>query len=114
MSDFFEIDPLYGIRSDFVWNENDQQYTIIRTEDSQPYIDNAKASANEGLHREDIKKGWWHYAHITPIVQLQMYAKGIRVGDPDHADRVLQEINTNYPHLKMTTGTVGGKTKIRV
>jgi hypothetical protein len=110
MSDFFEIDPISGIRSDFKWNENDQEYTIIRTADVEPVLDFTKAVANEaGINREDIRKGWWLYAKIPPIVELQMRAKGIHVGNPEHHDRMLAEINTNYKHLKCTTGNDGGR-----
>lgn len=114
MSDFFELDPLTGIRSDFKWNENAQEYTIERSADVEPYLDAAKGMANEGMHSDDIKKGWWHYATIPPIVQLQLRAKGINISDPDHQKRMIQEINSTYPYLKTTTGTMDGKTKFRV
>jgi hypothetical protein len=115
MSDFFEVDPLTGIRSDFKWNENSQEYTIERSADVEAAVDRAKAMANEGgMNREDIKKGWWHYATIPPIVQLQLRAKGINISDPDHQKRMIQEINTNYPYLKTTTGVLEGRTKLHV
>lgn len=110
MSDFFEIDPHTGIRSDFKWNENDQQYAIERTADVQPVLDFASWARNEaGVNREGIKAGWWLYAKIPPIVELQMRAKGIDVGNPDHHQRMLAEINTHYPYLKTTTGNDGGR-----
>lgn len=110
MSDFFEIDPISGIRSDFKWNENDQEYTINRYSDVEPVLDFTKAVANEaGLNREDIQRGWWLYAKIPPIVELQMRKKGIELGNPDHHQRLLAEINTHYPHLKCTTGNDGGR-----
>ena len=46
MSDFFEVDPYTGIRSDFKWNENAQEYTIERYQDVEPMIDRAKAMAS--------------------------------------------------------------------
>lgn len=114
MSDFFEVDPLTGIRSDFKWDDMKQEYTIVRSQDVEPLLDRAKAMANEGgLNREDIKRGWWHYATIPPIVQLQMRAKGINISDPDHQKRMIQEINTHYPHLKTTTGMMDGRVKLR-
>lgn len=113
MSDFLEIDPVTGIRSDFKWNENDQEYTIERYADVEPVLDFAKAVSNEvGMNREDIKKGWWLYAKLPPIVILQMRAKGINVYDKNDQDRMYAEINSHYPHLKCTTGNVGGRTKI--
>jgi hypothetical protein len=113
MSDFFEIDPVSGIRSDFKWNENDQEYTINRVQDVEPLLEATQFARNEGgMNSKDIKRGWWHYACIPPIVEIQLRAKGIDIHNPDHAKRLLEEINTNFPHLKMTTGKMGGKTKI--
>lgn len=110
MSDFFEIDPVSGIRTDWKWNENDQQYTLQRTADVEPLLDYTKGMANEvGKNSKDIKKGWWLYAKIPPIVQVQMRAKGIEVGNPDHHQRMLAEINSHYPHLKCVTGNDGGR-----
>ena len=112
MSDFFEIDPVSGIRSDFKWNENEQEYNIVRTADCQPVLDFATWARNEGgLNREGIKANWWLYAKIPPIIELQLRAKGIDIHNPDHHKRMLAEINTNYPAIKCTTGTDGGRTK---
>lgn len=106
MSDFTEIDPFSGIRSDFVWNENDQQYSITRTADVEPVLDWTRAVQNEvGVNKEDIRKGWWLYAKLPPIVILQMRAKGIDVFDQNDQARMFQEIDRSYPHLKCTTGT---------
>ena len=113
MSDFFEIDPISGIRTDFKWHESDQSYQMIRTADVEPALEAEKVSRNEsGLGREDIKRNWWHYCTIPAIVQLQLRAKGINIHDKDHQDRMIAEINTNYPHLKLTTGKMGGKAKL--
>lgn len=112
MSDFFEISA-DGIRSDFKWHDSEQQYQITRTEDVEPVLEAAKIARNEGgLNREDIQRNWWHYCTIPPIVMLQMKAKGIDIFDKNDSARVLAEINTHYPHLKMTTGNMGGKTKL--
>lgn len=110
MSDFFEIDPHTGISTHGKWNETDQEYTIVRTADVEPVLDYTRAAANEvGLNREDIKRGWWLYAKIPPIVELQLRQKGIDLGNPDHSARLLAEINTHYPYLKCTTGHDGGR-----
>jgi hypothetical protein len=112
MSDFFEIDPDYGIRSDWTWSENDQKYTVKRMQDAEPAMDRAKEMSNEGgLNRKDIMQGWWHYCTIPPGVQLELMAKGISVTKPEDRELLLAEINTNYPNLKCTTGNLGGKTK---
>ena len=115
MSDFMEIDPLTGIKTDAIWNENDQEYTLIRSIDVEPVLDFTKATANEvGMNREDIKAGWWLYAKLPPIVIVQMRAKGINVYDKNDQERMYAEINSHYPHLKCTTGNVGGRETITV
>ncbi len=115
MSDFFELDPVTGIRSDFKWNENDQEYKIIRTADAQPVLDFAAWARNEaGKNREGMKANWWLYAKIPPIVELQMLAKGINIHNPDHQSRMLAEINAEYPFLKCTTGHEGPKSSRQI
>ena len=108
MPQFFEFDPVTGIKTDTAWDEQSQQMTLIRTADVEPVLNYTRERANTvGLNREDIKEGWWCYAKLPPIVILQMRAKGIDVTNRDHQDRMFQEINENYPHLKMTTGNEG-------
>jgi hypothetical protein len=112
VSDFMEIDPITGIKSEFKWNDNDQQYTILRSADVEPVLDRANEVRNEfGKNTGDMKNGWWMYASIPPIVICQMRAKGINIFDKGDQKRMFEEINTNYPHLKMTTGREGGKVK---
>ena len=42
MSDFMEIDPISGIKTDFKWHESDQQYQMVRTADVEPALEAAK------------------------------------------------------------------------
>lgn len=106
MPEFFEYDPHTGIRTDTTWSEAEQQMTLIRTADVEPVLDWTKAVQNEvGVNKEDIRRGWWLYAKIPPIVILQMRAKGINVFDQNDQARMFQEIDANYPHLKCTTGS---------
>jgi len=110
MSEFFEYDPDYGIRTDLHWCEHEQTMSVVRTADVQPVLDFANWARNEaGLNKQGIDEGWWLYAKIPPIVQIQMHAKGIDIGNPDHQKRMFEEINRNYPHLKCTTGKEYGK-----
>lgn len=110
MPEFYEYDPVTGIKTETAWDENAQEMTLIRTADVEPVLDYTKERANTvGLNRKDIAEGWWAYAKLPPIVILQMRAKGIDVFNRDHQMRMFQEINANYPHLKMTTGNEGRK-----
>ena len=110
MSEFFEMDPVTGIRTDLAWDESLQEMTLIRTADVEQVLDFCKANANEGLNRKGIQESWWVYAKLPAIVILQMRAKGINVFDQNDQKRMFAEINSNYAHLKMTSGNEGGRT----
>ena len=113
MAEFFDYDPQYGIRTDTSWSEHEQKMTLTRTADVEHVLDYSKALANSGVvSQQGIKQGWWLYANLPPIVILQMRAKGINVFDKNDEARMFAEINTNYPHLKATTGNHGGKTRL--
>jgi hypothetical protein len=113
MAEFFEYDPFTGIKTETAWDEQAQEMTLIRTADVEPVLDFTKAVANEvGMNREDMKKGWWLYAKLPPIVIVQMMAKGINPFDQNDQKRMFAEINTHYSYLKTTTGVEGGKTKL--
>ena len=109
MSEFFEFDPVTGIRTDTSWNENEQNMTLIRTADVEPVLDYAREmAADSSVSQNGIKQGWWCYAKLPPIVILQMRAKGINVFDQNDQKKMFAEINENYPLLKNTTKHEGG------
>lgn len=115
MAEFFEYDPLSGIRTDTSWNHETGEMTLHRSADVEPLLDYTKGLSNDlGLNRRGINMGHWLYAKIPPIVELQMKAKGINIYDPNDAEKMLVEINTHYPHLKCTTGKMGGKERLIV
>lgn len=112
MPEFFEYDPLSGIKTDFDYEEETGNVILHRTQDVQPLLDHNAKLRNSGATDKGIKESWWLYAKIPPIFMLKMRAKGINVEDGNHIDRVLQEINTNFPHLKTTVKNEGKKLAI--
>jgi hypothetical protein len=112
MAEFFEYDPHSGIRTDMEYDESTGNVTFHRTQNVEALLDYNKALARDGLTDKGIKESWWLYAKIPPIFMLQMRAKGINVEDGRHIDRVLQEINTNFPYLKCTQKNEGKKLAI--
>ena len=115
MAELFDIDPVTGIRTDLHWDEANGKVTLERTANVNPVRDYAMAVANEvGVNKEDIRKGFWLYAKLPPIVILQMRAKGINIFDKGDSDRMFREINESYPELKCTTGNEGKKGKLIV
>jgi hypothetical protein len=112
MSEFFEYDPLTGVRTDFEYDEQTGNVHLHRTANVEHLLDHTRALANDGLTDRGIKKGWWLYAKIPPIVMIQLRNKGINVEDGRHIDRVVAEINSNYPALKCTQKNEGKKLTI--
>jgi len=110
MPEFFDYDPLTGVRYDFDYDEETGEAHIHSTADVESLLDYTKAVRNDGLKDHGIKESWWLYAKIPPIVMMKMRAeKGIEVGNPAHTKRIIEEINTHYPHLKVTQKNHGGK-----
>jgi hypothetical protein len=109
MPSFFDYDPLSGVRTDFDYDEESGNVILQRSQDVQALLDYNKALANAGATDKGIKESWWLYAKIPPIFMLKMRAKGINVEDGRHIDRVIAEINTNYPALKCTQKNEGKK-----
>lgn len=109
MSDFFDFDPITGVRTDFDYDEITGEVTLNRSQDVSALLDYNKALANAGATDSGIKESWWLYAKIPPIFMIKMRAKGINVEDGRHIDRLLAEINTNYPYLKTTQKNEGKK-----
>ena len=107
MSEFFEYDPISGIRTDFEYDEQTGNVHLHRSADVSGLLDYTKSLANDGLTDGGIKKGMWLYAKIPPVVMIAMRNKGINVEDGRHIDRVISEINSNYPHLKCTQKNEG-------
>ena len=108
MSEFLDYDPITGVTHWFDHDELTNETRITSTQDVEPLLDYNKRLANEGATDGGIKKGWWLYAKIPPIVMLKLRAKGIDLQDPKATKRIIQEINENYPALKVTQKHDGG------
>jgi len=104
MSEFFDYDPLTGVKSFFDYDELSGVATIREEQNIQPFVDYATKVRNSGLTDKGIKEDWWKYCIIPTVVQLELLNKGINIldPDPDVLKRAFKEINENYPHLKLT------------
>ena len=98
MAKTYEFNPDRGT---FYETEDYDGGLVIRTkQDTQPVIDHAKKLRDSGAN--DKVGEFNHYATIPAIVEVQMRAKGINIYDKNNTKRVLREIETNYPYLKVT------------
>jgi hypothetical protein len=101
MPRFFDYNPDNG-----TWIEDetdaDGNLTFKTWQDVQPILDRTKEKRNSGQVDKGIKRGFWHYATIPPVVEMELRQKGIKIGNPNQTKELLKEINTNYPYLKNT------------
>jgi hypothetical protein len=111
MAEWLDYDPLTGVSHYFSHDEMTNQSSITTVQDVQPLIDHNKRLAADGATDGGIKKGWWLYASIPPVVQVKMRAKGIKLDDPSATKRIIQEINEHYPALKTTQKNHDGMAK---
>lgn len=75
------------------------------TQDVSGLLDRNAELANTGATDAGIKKGLWHYASIPLTVVVELRNKGINIYDKSHHKRMFQEINRNYPYLRVTHRT---------
>jgi hypothetical protein len=115
MAEFFEYDPITGIRTDTSYDEMTGEMTLHRSGDVETVMDFTKSMANDlGMNREGMKTGYWLYAKLPPIIILQMRAKGINVFDSNDQKKMFAEINEHYPFLKTTTGHEGARSSKQI
>ena len=108
MAALLEFDPLTGIRRYIETDEVTGVTTLTTEQDVSGLLEHTKRLRNEGATDGGIKKGWWHYASIPPLIELKMRQKGIDLLDPNSTRRIIQEINEHYPALKVTNKNDSG------
>ncbi len=101
---FLSYDPVTGLRYDMEYEEDTGVARISTSQDISAALDWTKEQANNGLTDGGIKSGFWKYATIPAIVQIELRNKGLDIysKDPSMQKRVLKEINTNYAWCKTT------------
>lgn len=87
----------------FVDQNEDEEERHHFQQDVQPVMDYAKALRNDGLTDSGIKREFWHYAILPPVVILKLrYEYGIDVFKRDHQKRMMEIINRDFPNCKTT------------
>jgi hypothetical protein len=97
-------DPLTGVTEHLEFQ--DEKMRIVRTQDVNAILDQAKLMANdEDYTKRGIKQDQWHYARIPDTVMEEMWTKHhVRWEDKDDRGhkRFLRVLNTHYPAFKTT------------
>ena len=99
--ELFDYDPVTGASYYFDHDESTNK-TYIRTEqDVKPLLDLNMSLRNEGIKHLPSGALLRHYATVPMTVILELKQKGIDFYDQNDAKRVFQEIEANYPLLKV-------------
>lgn len=104
--EFFDYDPLTGVRTDFDYDPDTGKVELAHTQDVERALEIAKISRDNGLRDNGIKENWFHYAEIPLVYLLKLRKMGIQWDDPKEINRA---VNTYFPELKMTQKKEGGK-----
>jgi len=100
MREFFDYNPNTG-ETEYL-EFADGKFHITTEQDVQPYLDYAAELRNTQVTDGNFRKEGWLYAIIPPVVQAQMFKRGINLLDKNDAKKVVKDINQNYPWLKCT------------
>lgn len=106
--EFFDYDPVTGITYSTDYDATTGDTILHKVQDVGPLIEHNQALANAGAKDIGIKKSWWHYCSIPPLVQVELMKKGIDITRVEHGKAMFREINTNYPKFKVTHKHHGG------
>ncbi len=103
MSELLKYDPLTGVSTYFDFDDESGKTIITKHQDVRPVLDYAAEVRNAGNWNRRLADDYGeHYAIIPPIVEMELMQKGINIHDPNCTKRLLEEINANYPYLKLT------------
>jgi hypothetical protein len=108
---FLDYDPTTGVRHDMDYDPETGRLDIHYRQNVQGLLDRTKLLRDNGLTDQGIKGGFWHYASIPTTVQIELLNKGLDLFKANDFPRLLEEINTNYPYLKVSEKNHGGKVK---
>lgn len=100
--DYFDSDKLTGTTEYFEYDEQTGIATIRTEQEESGLLDYTSYLRNTKATDSGIKRGWWKFAIIPPVVVLELKNKGIDVFAKNDWPKLTREIETNYPYLKTT------------
>lgn len=87
-------------------DESSGHLQVHYRQDVEPILELAKHERINGLADKGIKKDWWLYARIPPVVVLKLrFEYGIDIFDKNHTKRAVEIINRDFPYVKTTEKT---------
>jgi hypothetical protein len=105
MGKWYDYNSFNGLQETNVFDEDTGLLTVAKSEDVEPLLDRNAEIRNTRAADKGIQKGFALYCSIPMTVQYELLKKGISVLNKHHRKRLLDEINQNYPYLKVTNKT---------
>ena len=105
MKRLVDYDPMTGTTTWFDYLPESDMTIVAREQDTQGFLDLAKALRNDtDRSKKGIKNNWWHYSIIPNIIaEKWLNEDGIDIYKKDHEERWLKKINSpEYKYLKVT------------
>src|SRR5688572_21410933 len=101
IGEFLDYDPLTGVLE--TYKEEDGKVHISTYHDMEPYLKMAAHIANTGSADENwTKNEVATFAIIPPVVQAELFKKGINFMDPNDIGKVVREMSTTYSKFRTT------------
>jgi hypothetical protein len=105
MAEFFDFDPVTGVREEWAYDEMTGDVVFHRAHDVEPLLKAMHETRMTGRADKNWKRDMpTLYAEVDAVTQVELLKKGIDVHklgqDPTMFKRFCKEIETNYPHLK--------------
>lgn len=107
MPEFFDYRPDTGIRESWDFDEATNKAHFRHEGVLDAFFQTTAEARNTGACDKGLMengKEFHCYASLTPVVQIELRAKGIDIysKDPTMIRRMFDEINKNYPFCKLT------------
>jgi hypothetical protein len=99
----FDYDPVNQTHQYFDYDPLTGDVSITTTQDVSETLDVLKTKRDDPeAWKKGVKECFAHYASIPVIVEMELKKKGISIYDKNCSKRLIQEIEQNYPYLKVT------------
>ena len=98
----FDHDPVTGITQHFDYDPISDKIHIHHTQSGVAQMLDQIAEKRRDAKTKGKVEEFAHYATIPPIVEMELRKKGLDLLDRNATKRIIQEIETNYPWVKVT------------
>lgn len=88
-----------GIEEWFDYDPINDQMIIQTRQDVTGILEAMNEKRKQEKWRDEVKADWVHFAKIPAAVEMELMKKGIDIHDRNCTQRMIREIQTNYPYL---------------